>query len=197
MLETYIKSIQKIHTRDISLATYPHENNQVIVHGELKDIRYVPVFDITGRIRDPGVVHHMRLFFLVAPDPLRIVSVEGDMPAVPMEACRETMDRSPLLRGVEIKPGFTRTVNEIMGGTRGCTHLCGLVKAMAQEMVHGWLTRKRQEKPILPTRLEDVKERRYLVNSCRIWKEDGPRMVELNRTIQKALAAQAGSGSQR
>ncbi len=186
MLADLIKNLSKIHTRDICMATYPHEKGQVIVAGELIDTRYVKIFDITGRVLEPGTIHHMRLFCLVASDPLRIVEAQADMTTIPMEECRTTLDRVPLLAGLEIKPGFTRQVGTIMGGTRGCTHLATLTKAMAQEIVHGWLTEKRREPTPLPDNIQDIKESGFLVNSCRMWKQDGPKIQALAQAIQQA-----------
>jgi hypothetical protein len=186
MLADLIQNRSRIHTRDIRMTTFPHEDGQVIVAGELTDTRYVKIFDITGRVLEPGTIHHIRLFCLVAPDPLRIVAAEADMHTIPMEECRTTLDRVPLLEGLEIKPGFTRKVADIMGGTRGCTHLCTLTKAMAQEMVHGWLTEKRREPMLLPDNIEDIKESGFLVDSCRMWQKDGPKIQALAQAIQEA-----------
>ncbi len=186
MLADLIQNRSRIHTRDIRMTTFPHEDGQVIVAGELTDTRYVKIFDITGRVLEPGTIHHIRLFCRVAPDPLRIVEAEADMLTIPMEECRTTLDRVPLLEGLEIKPGFTRKVAEIMGSTRGCTHLCTLTKAMAQEIVHGWLTEKRREPILLPDNIEDMKESGFLVDSCRMWQKDGPKIQALAQAVKHA-----------
>jgi hypothetical protein len=111
------------------------------------------------------------------------VEAFADMPVIPMEECRTTLDRVPLLTGLEIKPGFTRKVSEIMGGTRGCTHLATLTKAMAQEIVHGWLTEKRRNPAPLPDNLENIKEKGFLMDSCRMWKKDGPKIQALKQAV--------------
>jgi len=184
MLKNLINDKPRVHTRNIRLATYPHTDSKVLVHGELKDIRYIPVFDITGEVKEPGIIHHMTLLLLIAPDPLRIIDAEAEMLTIPITECRTTLDRVELIKGLEIKAGFTGQVRKIMGGTNGCTHLCGLVTVMAQEIVHGWLTQKRREKSPVPQALGDIKEKKFLIDSCRIWKEDGPRMKQLVRAIQ-------------
>ena len=186
MLADLIKDLSQIHTRDIRMSTFPHEHGQILVMGELIDTRYIRIFDITGKILEPGTIHHIRLFCRIAPDPLRIVEAFADMPFIPMEECRTTLDRVPLLTGLEIKSGFTRKVSEIMGGTKGCTHLATLTKAMAQEIVHGWLTEKRRDPAPLPDNLEDIKEKGFLVDSCRMWKHDGPKIQALAQAIQQA-----------
>ena len=159
MLKDIIKERSKIHTRDISMATYPHTDSQVLVHGELKDQRYVPIFDVTGKVKAPGIIHHMSVTLLIDPDPLTIIQAEAQMLTVPLAECRVTLDRIALLSGVEIKSGFSSQIRQIMGGNRGCTHLCGLVVAMGQEIVHGWLTQKRSKKLPIPASLDDVKEK--------------------------------------
>jgi hypothetical protein len=185
MLADLITDRPRIHTRDIRMTTFPHDNSQVIVAGELIDTRYIPIFDITGKLLEPGTIHHIRLFCKIAPDPLRILKAEADMPCIPMAECRTTLDRVPLLKGLGIKPGFTRKVAEIMGGTRGCTHLATLTKAMAQEIVHGWLTEKRRNPAPLPINVESIKEKDFLVDSCRMWKKDGPKIQALVQAIQQ------------
>jgi hypothetical protein len=43
MLDKIVANKTKIHTRDIKLATYPHTDSRVIVHGVLKDKRYIKI----------------------------------------------------------------------------------------------------------------------------------------------------------
>ena len=184
MLEELIKNKDKIHTRDISLATYPHKNGQVIVHGILKDKRHITIFDVTGQKRHPGVIHHMDVKLLIAPDPLRIIEAEASMPQVPMKECPETLDTIEGLKGLEIRSGFSGRLRELMGGPRGCTHLCHLVTVMGQEIVHGWLTQKRKDNPELPKNVESLTEAGFLVDSCRMWVKGGPKLEGLIKAIE-------------
>ncbi|WP_022663988.1 DUF2889 domain-containing protein [Desulfospira joergensenii] len=184
MLKELIQNKEQIHTRQLSLSTYPHEDDMILVHGELKDRRHVPIFDILGRPKGPGVIHHITLTLAVAPAPLRIVDAEAEMITVPMEECRSCLDRVEELKGLEVKSGFSNRVREIMGNTKGCTHLCGLTTVMAQEIVHGWLTQKRKKEIALPSSMEELQGKNFLVDSCRIWKKDGIRMKQLTRAFQ-------------
>jgi hypothetical protein len=179
MLKDILHHRSQIHTRSICLTTYPHTDSQVLVHGELKDQRYIRVFDVSGKTSPPGIVHHMSVTLLVDPDPLTIIQAEAEMIVVPMAECSATLDRIDPLIGIEIKSGFSSRIRKIMGGNRGCTHLCTLVVAMGQEIVHGWLTRKRSQKYPSPVSLEAMEEKGYLIDSCRMWKKGGPKMREM------------------
>lgn len=184
MLEEFIKNRPLIHTRNISLSAVPHTESQIIVHGELKDERHVHIIDILGRDKPPGIVHHMTATLLIAPDPLRIEQAEAKMITVPVDQCPETLDRIELIQGLEVKPGFSQKVRNLVGGANGCAHLCTLVKAMGTEIIHGGLTWKRhqdRDKDRIPQIPKESPV--YLVDSCRLWKKGGPRYNTLMQAI--------------
>jgi len=185
MLDTLILNKTKVHTRDIQLATYSHENSKIIVHGILKDLRHIKIFDITGKILEPGVIHHMDVKLLVHANPLTIEAAEATMLHVPMEECHSTLDTINQLIGIQIKSGFSKKIRMIMGGKRGCTHLCQLINTMSQEIVQGWLTQKNKERISIPTNLDKFKEKAYLIDSCQMWTQDGPKMRRLKEEIKK------------
>ncbi|WP_457552978.1 DUF2889 domain-containing protein [Desulfobacula sp.] len=184
MLNNLIEKKTKIHTRDIQLATYPHTDSQVIVHGVLKDRRYIKVFDVTGDIKEPGIIHHMDVKLLIKSDPLRIEDAQAKMIHVPMPECTATLDTVEQLKGLEIKSGFSKNIRIIMGGEKGCTHLCQLIIAMGQEIVHGWLTQKRKDESPVPKDLESFSEKKFLIDSCRLWTREGVKMKHLEQAIK-------------
>ncbi len=185
MLKDLIKDRSRIHTRDLRFSTYPVNDTDVVVHGELKDMRHVSIFHVTGVVKHPGPIHHISFTCRLSPDPLRIVEAEAEMPTVPLGECRECLDRVALLKGIEIKSGFSGEVDRIMGRTKGCTHLCHLIKTMAQEMVHGWMTWNRRKTEDRPERPPLAKERKYLIDSCRVWKRGGTRIRQLEAAGRK------------
>ncbi len=184
MLNKIIENKSKIHSRDIGLATYPHTDSRVIVHGVLKDFRYKKIFDVTGAVIEPGVIHHIDVKFMIKPDPLTIEDAEAMMIHVPLSECRTTLDTIEKLKGLEIKSGFSRQVRSIMGGKKGCTHLCQLIIAMGQEIVQGWLTWKRTDKSPVPKDLDSLKGKSFLIDSCRMWTRKGPKMRRLEQAIK-------------
>lgn len=188
MLKDDIKSIKLIHSRTLTLSTFPLEKGRIIVQGELKDLRHVPVFDLAGHVKQPGTIHHIKVFLLIDPGPLQIIRAEAEMPTIPSPLCPGTLDRVDLLPGMEIKSGFSRKVRKIMGGNLGCTHLCSLIVAMGQEIVQGWFTMKSSEKPSKEISPAHLQQGSYLIDSCRIWKKDGPKHQELIQAV-KALSS--------
>jgi len=190
MLKDLIAVTEPIHTREISLSSHVHEEAGLIVHGILKDRRRVPIVDILGRPKGPGIIHHITVTLALEKDPLRIVKAEAQMITVPTEYCAPTLDRLPNLEGLEIKSGFSLRVKEAIGGPEGCIHLCSLVTAMGTEMVHGWLTEKRSKSPQGTMDIDAVKENMFLIDSCRVWKKDGPRVRDIKKAMETRLSPQ-------
>ncbi len=184
MLKKLMKSRPGIHTRDITLATHPHTDSSIIVHGILKDQRRIRIFDVTGSPMEPGIIHHMEIFLLIVSGPLRIEDAEADMIHVPMPECRTTLDTVEKLKGLEIRTGFSKNIRRIMGGKAGCTHLSQLVLAMGQEIVHGWLTQKRKAYSPAPKDFDTFDEKHFLIDSCRMWTKNGPKMKNLEKAMK-------------
>jgi hypothetical protein len=185
MLNKIVENKARIHTRDIRLATYPHTDSKVVVHGVLKDERYIKIFDITGNVLDPGIVHHLDVKFLIKADPLTIEDAQANMIKVPMPECAQTLDTIEKLKGLEIKSGFSKTIRDIMGGKKGCTHLCQLIITMSQEIVHGWLTHKKKDNSPVPNNIDSFPEKKFIIDSCRMWAGNGPKIKKLEQAIKE------------
>lgn len=184
MLKKFIQNKIAIHTRDITLATHPFPDSSIIVHGILKDQRETRIFDVTGAVMEPGIIHHMEACVLIKSDPLRIEDAEADMVHVPIPECRSTLDTIEKLKGLEIRSGFSKNIRRIMGGKEGCTHLCSLILAMGQEIVQGWLTHKRKKYSPAPKDFDNFDEKRFLIDSCRMWAKNGPKMKNLVKAMR-------------
>ena len=150
--------------------------------------RFQNVFDITEKKLFPGVIHHMEIYLLIHENPLRIAKAEAFMPHVPMSQCHETLDVIKTIEGLEIKAGFSKKIKDFMGATKGCTHLTHLLTVMGQEIVHGWLTEKRKNKTTIPNSIDLIKEKNFIMNSCKLWTEDGPKIQAIKEAIEKKRA---------
>ena len=186
MLSEIINGKPKIHTRDVSLATYLHNNSEIIVEGTLIDKSHGKIFDIMGKIKEPGIIHNMVVRLLIKGSPLRIAHAEAQMHHVPMDECKGTLvDTLEKIIGIEVKSGYSNTIRKTIGGKNGCTHLAHLITIMGQEIVHGWLSHKRSKRASIPDSIDSFTGNEYILNSCRMWSKDGPRW----KSLEKALRA--------
>jgi hypothetical protein len=170
---------QKIHTRQIDVATYDGASDSIIVEGVLRDERLLDTYRPAGEVHPPGTIHHMIIRMEVKGPQLVIADIEVEMPTIPHDACIETLTSLAPIKGVPIKSGFTAKVKDLVGGVKGCCHLFSLLTAMAPAAVQGaWSAAAR--KPIDPERYMPMALAR-VKNTCRVWREDGPLMEAWNR----------------
>jgi hypothetical protein len=168
---------EKCHTRNIEVTTYGYDGERIIVEGLLKDDRFRESHVITGETFPSGVVHHMAIRLLVNCSNLLIEDIDVDLISVPREACRETIDCLAHIKGLTITKGFTAKVKKLAGGTKGCIHLVELILAMAPAVIQGFGAHQSQK----PSNFDSDHERlivQFLINTCRVWREDGP-LVEI------------------
>jgi hypothetical protein len=164
---------EKVHTRQIDIATYEGDADSIIVEGILHDERLVAVFRPTGEKVLPGTVHHMIIRMRVSGPQLVIEDIDVEMQTAPNELCQEALDSLQPIIGVPIVSGFTNRIKELVGGPKGCAHLVALLNAMAPAAVQGaWnaMSRKKVDPKHLPTAIERIKD------TCMLWRTDGPFM---------------------
>ena len=53
-----IKKENRVHQRVLDLSTYALDDEKVMVEGSLRDERFRPIYEVSGRKREEGVVHH-------------------------------------------------------------------------------------------------------------------------------------------
>lgn len=173
---------KKIHARKIEISTYEYDDERIMVEGSLKDNRFQDTHAVTGETFPPGVIHHMSIRLLVNASTLVIEDIEAQLTAVPREACRETIDCLACIKGLAITRGFTSKVKKLAGGNKGCTHLLELLLAMAPAAVQGYAAhRSQKQEGFDPEQARFIMK--YLVNTCRAWREDGPFVA----TVKKML----------
>jgi len=185
-----------VHTRSMDIRTYPAKDGRLVVEGRLRDERLVPGTRWDGRIDSPGVIHHMVLRFLMKRWPPVILEVEADMQSVPNELCPTTLDAVQRLVGLAVVPGYGKAVQERIGGVEGCTHLAHLAGVMGMAALHGaWMQQRREPQP-LPASPEDIPGIEQLVNSCRLWREDGPILKAFRKELEDLQRSAGGTGGE-
>lgn len=122
---------EPLHRRRIEIVGYRREDGLYDIEGRLTDRKDVE-FPVGGRRLPPGeAVHDMWLRITVDRD-LRIVDAEASSEAMPYAGqCDRIAPDYRRLVGLSIGPGYLRHVKELLGGTRGCTHITELAGSLA------------------------------------------------------------------
>jgi len=166
-----------VHNREISMRTSDLGNHSILVEGSLIDHRYR-----TGRsevAEESELVHHMVIQLKVKGPRMGIERAEASMPHHPRKECPEVLPWIQKLEGLEVAPGYSTKVKRIIGGVKGCAHLTSLVIAMGESAVQGYWTAYVAETTKTGLPEQTIKK---FINTCHLWKEDGPIVNELRRT---------------
>ena len=134
---------------------------------------------VTGRLRDTRLgeeLHGIDVEMLVSALDGEIKEIRGEMPRWPMQECRQGIQALEEIVGAKIKPGFTESVRQTVGSSRGCTHLSALVMNMANTTVQGIgaYYRKNFEQEGHDVMVVEKAEELGLIDSCVSWGQDGP-----------------------
>jgi hypothetical protein len=160
-----------------------------VIVGRLKDERFLPFYDEAGQLAKGGVIHEMLLYLLIGGMPLIILEADAEMPQVPHDLCTETRESIRRVVGLEIKSGFSEKVHKLIGNVEGCAHLTHLLVVMVQAALHGYWAHKMSKPRPVPRSLNEIEGLPYLVNSCRLWREDGPIIEEIKEMIEESNRA--------
>lgn len=163
-----------IHNRSIECRGYERQDGLWDIEAHLVDTKtHVHQRRDGGRERQPGEpLHEMWLRVTIDLDFL-IHDVEAATDSSPYEACGAITPNFKALKGVTIGPGWRRKTLERLGGIKGCTHLVELLGPLgttAYQATGRARERRNAGKP--------VTKKPYHINSCHMYKEDGPTVKE-------------------
>ncbi len=173
----------RIHNRTIDISTFECDDERIIIVGELVEKRLRPYYTVKGERHEPDTVHHMVIRMQVEVSTLVIKEIEVEILESPHEECPEMTNSLDGMRGERIAPGFSSKVKAMAGGPAGCSHLTALLLAMAPASVQGYWVHQAQ-KPIEDGISGEMMEH-YLVDTCRVWRRDGPLAKRVGRLMGK------------
>jgi hypothetical protein len=172
-----------LHTRQVRVEAFAIGDNMMLIRGALRDERPQPIRLTQGGVIPTGVVHDFRLDLTVSYQDFTITAVDATMPHFPMDACQETLPSLQKLVGQRIVGGFTRKVQGLLGGPRGCTHFVSLVLAMVPIAIQGYSAVAGLNKA-QPRREYSASRLKLVANTCRVWAEDGPLVRRLREQLE-------------
>lgn len=169
---------RKVHTRNIEISTYEYDEQHIAVEGVLKDDVLIPLY-VSGKERQPHTPHHMIIQILIECSAFTVKGLHVEMPTIPYEWCKETIDSLNAIKGLKIEPGFTSKVKKLLREGKSCLHLTTLFLAIVPTVMQGYWTfnaRKPGAGDVPSGIIED-----YLVDTCWVWRRDGPRVKYLKK----------------
>jgi hypothetical protein len=157
-----------VHVRRIECRGFERDDGCFDIEGHLTDTKAHATFNAWNGETAPGTpIHDMWLRFTVDSG-LNIISVNAASDSHPFPSCPGVVPNFQVLCGLRIAAGFQRTVKELLGNTRGCTHLVDLAGMLATAALQtlGGLRLARLEPGKIP-------EKPLFIDSCRGWAADG------------------------
>lgn len=164
-----------LHQREYVVRSYRAGPGRMRIRGMVHDQK-PPGMIIEGD-PDPLSVHRMVVDLLVDYPSLQIAAAEVVMEVTPHEGCTSIEPAYAQLVGVSVTRGFSRKVQELFGGPRGCTHVGALLQAMAPVAIQSrWSMRALEGVPVevgktaTEQRLEAMT---FNFNTCHVWDAEG------------------------
>jgi hypothetical protein len=165
------ESAAPLTTRTITMSCFA-DGELLEVRGRLSDTR-----DPVGVLAPDGMVHDMELCMKVDAATLVITAVRATMRVHPHMECSDIEPAFEQLVGVSVARGYTRKVQELLGRTKGCTHLEFLARALGTVVIQGKTVGAASGRASgMPPGAQDGG---WLANTCHVWADDGVAPVKL------------------
>jgi hypothetical protein len=158
-----------IHRRTVICRGYERADGALDVDSSITDIklRGTPLADNPVGPGDP--VHGMSLR-LTVDDTLTLRDVIAVTDHSPFVICGAITPSFRQLIGVKLVRGFTKTVRDLVGGTKGCVHIVDLI-GHAATVTYQTMGRKRR---LEATKTPGVTVRPSLLGTCHAWATNSP-----------------------
>lgn len=158
------------HTRTVTCRGYHRDDGLWDIEGHLVDTKPfdVPNMDREGGVLPAGEPMHEMWIRLTVDIDLLIHEVEVVTDWGPYWGCAGITPNFQALKGLHIKPGFTLKTRELLGGTKGCTHLVELLGPVATTVYQTLYGARERAKPS-----GSDGRRPPLIDTCHMYAADG------------------------
>lgn len=177
-----------IHTRRYETRVYFLSDSGVdalLVRGAVSDTKPPGLYVVDDA--EEVEIHQMQLELRVSLPKLVIEEARVLFETHPHAKCPFVAPRYEQLVGVSIARGFNRTVRELFGGDRGCTHTNALLQAMAPAVIQAtWSVSIRAGRAAgqidgIHTAPDRESKIAANMNTCHVWSETGEHVERLRR----------------
>jgi hypothetical protein len=159
---------EKIHTRNIIADGFRRNDGLYELEASISDCKHYEFHnDYIGKVK-PGQFFHNMKIQMVLDASLTIIDIKAETLASPFEMCPKITSNYKKLKGIKIDFGWPRSVRNIVGKTKGCTHITELllyIGTVAIQTIYGDKQNHVSKKS---------KFGKGLINSCHAWAESSP-----------------------
>lgn len=163
-----------LHTRATEFRGYLREDGLWDIEGQLRDIKSYGFISSDRGEMPPGTPIHGMTVRLTLDEGMTIVAANVAMDDTPYGECRLAAPPVQGLVGRTIGKGWRKTINEVIGGTQGCTHMRELLFNMATaayQTMWPWREHERRREG-RPRAHPDVAPPH--IGQCMTWAADSP-----------------------
>lgn len=163
-----------MHTRTVQCCGYEREDGLWDIEAHLVDTKtYTHLRRHGGRERQPGhPVHDMWVRLTIDLD-MKVHDAAATTEEGPYPHCGDIAPAFKKLIGLTIGPGWRRKTLELLGGTRGCTHLVELLGPLGTTAFQA-TTRARESRSTASA----PGRKPYQLNACHVYKDDSEAVRE-------------------
>ena len=167
----------------ISCTGYAREDGLWDVEVHLVDTRPVGVAHPKYGVAKPAgyPLHEMKIR-ITFDDDMLIHDAEAETIHAPFDPCRVPPATFPELKGLSLKKGWKKGLSEIMGGTKGCTHLSELLGNLATV---AYQTVASSDDYL--AKIDSGEIRPFFIDTCYSYKESGPVVESLYPDLYRPL----------
>ena len=156
-------------------------DHRILVEGKLKDTR-ISQSPPGAPGQGPILVHDLIARLWVQGPDLTISAVEAEMPTIPREICPQALPAVQKLAGLKIITGFTQKVKDLIGDVKGCSHLTNLFLTLGPVAVQGYFAAYGRRPG---ARSLDNPSLSRVIDSCHVWRKDGPHVKSLAAALER------------
>ncbi len=169
---------QRVHTRSIVCRGFKRADGLLDIEGRFIDTRaFAYSSEWRGHTPAGKALHHMQVRLTI--DDQRVIrELVSAMPSTPHRGCPEVNVNFQRIVGLSIAKGFKRELRERLGGIEGCTHVIGLLEAMAASALQTFTTSTYLPRADGTPKPKRVWKLDALVDTCYSYRSDGPMLAE-------------------
>ncbi len=163
-----------VHTRKLTLNGYHREDGLWDIEGQITDRKAYDHLSSGGDTVPPGVAVHDMHIRLTMDNRMKILDVATSIDSAPFVDCAAAESPMKQFIGLSIGPGWRSTIDKLVGGTGGCTHvreLLGTMATAAFQTIAPYRDHLRRQRGVVPRPLEQPPP---FYGKCMTYDTNGP-----------------------